>query len=64
MKMKTQLLRLIAVSFEFCKKSDVIIIILMNKNIQMSNKSAVYKNLCCHHPTRVDDDIGIAYICF
>ena len=62
--MKAQLLRLIVVRFEKSKKSDISDIILMNENIQMSNKSTAYKNGCCHLPMRVDDHIGIAYICF
>ena len=40
--MKAQLLRLIVVRFEKSKKSDISDIILMNENMQMSNKSTAY----------------------
>ena len=52
------------VRFKFCKNSDISIIISMNENIQMSNKSTVNKKCRRHHPTRMDVHIGNTYICF
>ena len=38
---KTQMLRLLVVGFKFFEKSDITIIISMNKTTQISNKSTV-----------------------
>ena len=64
MKIKAWVPRLWVDGFEFYKKRDISIIILMKENIQMSNKKIVNNNWGCHYPTRVGDQISIAYICF
>ena len=64
MKIKARILRPLVVGFKFCKKTDINIIISINDNIQISNKSTANRKWRCHYLTRVDVQTGIAYICF
>ena len=63
-KWKAWLLGILVVGLKFCKKSDIPIAILVNENIQKSNKSTVEKKWRCHHPNRVYAHIGTANVYF
>ena len=63
MKKNPRPLRILEVGFK-SKKLDISIIICMNENIEIPDKSTINEKSICHHPTRLDDYIGIAYTCF
>ena len=63
MKKNPRPLRILEVGFK-SKKLDISIIIWMNENIEIPDKSTINEKSICHHPTRLDDYIGIAYTCF
>lgn len=57
-------LRLLRVRLKLCGNLEKIIIISMNKKIEISNKATADKKWWCDYSTKMEAHLGIAYICF